>query len=70
MKTHFPHRSTIPILLALLAAAFLPGRAWSEDAPKAVKPTGRCLMWKVTSDTAVVYLLGSIQFSSRAGFTG
>jgi hypothetical protein len=59
MKTCFPRRWVAPFLIALLGAICLCGRASAAEAPAPVKPTGKCLMWKVTSDTGILYLLGS-----------
>jgi uncharacterized protein YbaP (TraB family) len=54
------HRLSSVLVAALFAAAaFLPARV-RADAPAA----GQCMMWKVSSDTATVYLTGSMHVAT------
>jgi uncharacterized protein YbaP (TraB family) len=50
-------------LLALLVAA-----VWAGHAPagRELKDTGKCLLWRVRSETATVYLLGSLHFGKKS----
>jgi uncharacterized protein YbaP (TraB family) len=60
MQTAFFRRLLCAVtLLAPLAFLATPSRA-ADDAPKKPVDNGKCLMWKATSDTATVYLVGSI----------
>jgi hypothetical protein len=45
--------------------ALAPALVRADDAPKAPARTGKCLMWKVASPTATVYLIGSIHVATE-----
>lgn len=54
------------VLLALFAAISFAARPLrADDAPQAPASGGKCMMWKVSSDTATVYLVGSIHLASQ-----
>jgi len=58
------HRLRCVLVAAFVATAvFLPARA-RADAPVAAPAAGKCMMWKVSSDTATVYLVGSIHVAT------
>jgi uncharacterized protein YbaP (TraB family) len=65
MHTHFfrPLARTIAVSLLAMVVLF-PLRARGDDAPKAAPVTGKCMMWKVSSGTATVYLVGSIHMAT------
>jgi uncharacterized protein YbaP (TraB family) len=67
MKTRIVFFRAITLAF-LAAAAFLSPRAQADDAPPAPKPTGKCMMWKVSSKTATVYLLGSMHMATPEMF--
>jgi uncharacterized protein YbaP (TraB family) len=63
MRTPF-HRFTGAVVAALLAStACLPARARAE-APQTAPAAGKCMMWKVSSPTATVYLVGSVHLAT------
>jgi uncharacterized protein len=67
MKTRIVSFRTITLAF-LAATAFLSPHARADDAPPAPKPTGKCMMWKVSSKTATVYLLGSMHMATPEMF--
>jgi len=67
MKTRTLFFRTVTVSF-LAAAAFGPTRAQADDAPRASEATGKCMMWKVSSKTATVYLLGSMHMATPEMF--
>ncbi len=64
MKARFLTRCRRAVLFSLLTLTlFVSLRARGDDAPKA-PATSKCMMWKVSSDTATVYLVGSIHMAT------
>jgi hypothetical protein len=57
-----------PAMLAVILTliGFVPTRAPADEAAGAPKSTGKCMMWKATSSTATVYLVGSTHLASDA----
>jgi uncharacterized protein YbaP (TraB family) len=60
MKLNIRRRLMSALAAALLASVALAGAARADEPRKPIVDTGKCLMWKVSSDTATVYLVGSI----------
>ncbi len=59
------HRVSIVLFASFLTAtAFLPLRTRADEAPLVAHATGKCMMWKVESKTATVYLVGSMHLST------
>src|SRR5579864_510416 len=65
MRTLSGHRRSLIYLVwaSLVLAFILRVRAHGEDAPAA---PSKCFMWKVTSDTNTVYLVGSVHVGKRS----
>jgi uncharacterized protein YbaP (TraB family) len=63
MRTQFQRLSCAVVAAFLLTAAFLPARV-RADAPATAPAAGKCMMWKVSSDTATVYLVGSMHLAT------
>ncbi len=58
------HRLRFTIVAVfLLTGAGLPARAWAET-PTTAPATGKCMMWKVSSDSATLYLVGSMHLAT------
>ncbi|HET6250184.1 MAG TPA: TraB/GumN family protein [Tepidisphaeraceae bacterium] len=67
MKHSFFKQTLWAILLAFLSAtAFVPARLSADEPAKAQQATGKCMMWKVSSPTATVYLVGSMHLATPA----
>ena len=65
MKNFFNrYITTVLILASLVAWPVLPARVRADDAPKAATSTGKCMMWKVSSGAATVYLVGSMHLAT------
>jgi uncharacterized protein len=67
MRTKKPTsvRAWIVVLALFTAISFAAHTTRADDAPKAPAGAGKCMMWKVSSDTATVYLVGSIHLASQ-----
>jgi hypothetical protein len=63
MRIPFHRLSCVFVAAFVTAAAFLPVRA-RADAPAAAPAADKCMMWKVSSDTATVYLVGSVHVAT------
>ncbi len=55
----------LPAVTLAFLATVLPTHVRADDAPKS---TGKCMMWKVSSKTATVYLLGSMHMATPEMF--
>lgn len=65
MTRSFPQSVRVVLLWSFLGVTvFLPLRAFGDEAPPAPHATGKCMMWKVASKTATVYLVGSMHLST------
>jgi uncharacterized protein YbaP (TraB family) len=56
-------RLSLAFVIAFIVLSF---RARADDAPKVKAPAGagKCMMWKVSSETATVYLVGSMHLAT------